>query len=105
MAPIWAGLAVRGLVCQRGKLKLSSYVHRSCALQPTHSSSEQQNPPKISSLRDEFQNFSKQVPANSHNFRFRSLLFNLYSKFVKTVAGISVMSQFHRFFDLISAGF
>ena len=28
-------LAVVGLVCQRGKLKLSSYVHPSCALQPT----------------------------------------------------------------------
>lgn len=63
------------------------------------------NPPKTKFSRSDFTKFSKQVSASSHNFRFRSFHSLNIFKLCQTVVGISIISKFHEFSDLIFGGF
>ena len=60
---------------------------------------------KLSSPENDFMKFSKQVSANSPNFRFRSFHVFDILKICQTVVGISMISKFHEFFNLIFGGF
>jgi len=63
------------------------------------------NPPKTKFSRSDFMNYSKQVSASSHNFRFRSFHSLYIFKICQTVVDISMISKFHEFSNLIFGGF